>query len=57
MKYYYGFIALILIAGLALAGCLHPIPQVIKRCKVGYPLGETTCQCRNAETGRFVRCP
>lgn len=59
MRLRYGIAAAIVIAGLALSACA---PRM--RCKVNYPCkyGECieTCeskQCRNIDTGRFVRCP
>lgn len=54
--WFHGLLALILIAGLMLAGCLSPIYKVEKRCVTGR-FGSVRCECRDQENGQFVTCP
>ena len=60
MKLYYGLLAGMLVAGLALSGCViggkAPILKVEKECTVG-KFGGVSCRCRDKETGQFLVCP
>lgn len=48
--------AVIFLAVHLLAGCLHPIKRIDRRCVNSGAYGRQLCECRDLETGRFIRC-